>query len=284
MTNDAKNVLNQTNELIAKADFEGAAKICKDFLAKNPQNLKIWWNYILADCKATDEKGLATLGVDLKSNALFNKATTVLSADKSAQLLKMEKKVESLKRTGSGNEIFNEYKRYFYQSILEVKQEIETAKQDIEKELKDNTDLFKTVGKNSAALYGNSLFGFLMLMVILAIPFLFAAAVLRFILGQTLLALMPLFACAVIIFIRVIIRLVKQKRFAAEYGKIKETCELTEESLYEQYSEIRKLKNAKSKMTKIYRKFKTDPSVSMKKAETTKKKFDAYYLGTGKKA
>lgn len=283
MTNEAKNVLNKTSELIKKSDFESAAKICKEFLANNPQNLKIWWNYILADCKASDEKGLAILNVDLKENPIFIEATEKLSDDKNIQLYKMEKKVASLIKANSGNATFNEYRKYFYESILEIKQDIETSKQELSKELQDNGTLFKSLKKTSASFYGNSPFGFMMLSLIFAIPFLFASILIKLFGAQTIVSLLPLFACLIIIIVRIIIRLLKQKKFAAEYAIIKERCELEEENLIEHFLELKELKSSKSKMMKIYKKFKLDTNVSQKKADASKKKFDEYFLGTGKR-
>lgn len=280
MDNEAKQVLSETGSLLEKGEFDKVVSVCEVFLTDHPQNLKIWWNYILADCGVKNEKELIENGIDLKDNEIYKKAISVLADNKREQLITKEKSISRRKAEDSFEDDTSDLKTYFHRRIADVKNRLELERSEIKSILEVNKNVFTSVNKNAANLYGNSLFGFLLITVFFSVPFLFLSVILKLYDLNVAIVILPLAAYGIIILIRVIIRLIKHKGFISEYSTYQNDCIFTEEQLSDKKETIRKLTYGFNKMRRIYREYSKTKNLSYNREIVFKKKFDAYYIKT----
>ena len=282
MAEDKKKLLAEIEETLLKADFATAENLCENYVGDYPQDVKAWWFYILANCKACDKKELAALNIDVMTNPVYAEAVAVLSPEKSEKLYAVIKSLNKAKRMGGSSER-RECIAYFTEQINTAKAELEVIRENLKATVEENKEEFKFMRKKSAGLYGNSLFGFLMLTVIVFLPFAVVSAIIRIVGGSLIVSLIPLAVAALIVIVRAIIRLSKHKKFVKERAALKENFEDTEARIAEYNKEYKTQNARKKKMVKIYKRLKGDTAASGKAVARYKAEFEKILNG-GKKA
>ena len=136
--------------------------------------------------------------------------------------------------------------------------------------------------KKSAGLYGNSFFGFLMLAIIVFLPFAIVSAIIRIAGGSLIASFIPLVVVAVIVIIRTVIRLLKHQKFVKELKGVKEYFGDTEACIAEYNKEYKAQNSKKKKMIKIYKRLKKDTTANGKIVVRYKAEFEKVLNG-GKK-
>ncbi|MBO4252029.1 MAG: hypothetical protein J5911_05165 [Clostridia bacterium] len=273
MLDEKQNLLDEIEDDLFNSDFDSAADACRLFLEKWPKNVKAWWFYILADCGARNKQDIADLNIDIEQNEIFIKAVATLGEDKSEKLYAI---INSIKRSKREGKDFSRTKciNYFVEQINAVKAELEEIKSDISDTFEKNGNQYKNVYKKCGQLYGNNIFGFFMTFIIFLVPFEIISVLLMLNGVGVIVSMIPIAVGAIIVFIRVIIRLLRHKRFIQGWNDVQGDIEDAEERLLE-YNNAYKSKNLiRKKMMRIYKSLKNDKKASSSAIIKYRKEFE----------
>lgn len=278
MTEERKNIIEEIQLHVSQADFDKAADLCKTYLQDNPNDLKVWWNYILADCRATSAKVLSARGVDLEQNAIFKQAVSALSEEKAQKLYEQARRIRPNKPHSDSSSSRDDCKRYFVQGINEVKAEIEATRAEIQDVVEAHKSVLDSIGKQGAKFYGNNVLGFVMLLAVVMIPFAVLAVLIRLAGASAFVSLIPVIVGLLLVVARVVIRLLRHKKFVKEFGNQRVSCAEMEARLDELNKEYKANLSRKKNMTKLYKSLTNSSSISEAQITKLKAKFDKIYL------
>lgn len=279
MSDERKNQSLEIQQYLAEAKYDNAAMLCETYLRTHPNDVQVWWYYVLADCRAKNIKTLAKRNVDLSKNPIFIKAASELNDRKRECLYEMKSRVESYQVSeNASNADYASCKRYFVNAIKGIKSDIESLKEEINRTIDEKKIAFQTIGKKSVRLYGNNFFGFIMLTVLCLLPFAVISVLMKLFGISTGVSLIPIIIAAIIIVVRLVFRSIKHKKFMKELPVVYETCERTEGQLIEQKFSYKTKTVKKKNMMKIYKRLKKNPGMNAKSVIKLRDEFDRVYL------
>lgn len=266
MIDERKQMIDEIEGCLSRRDFESAVELCKTYTEQRPNDLKLWWLYILADCGARDKKELAALNLNLQQNRVFIEAVSALNEEKRDRLYSAIKSVQKTKKyVGSYDR--RDCISFFAENIKSVKTELDELREKIDDALEENNKQYSILRKQGGQIYGNNIFGFIMLTLVVLLSFAILSVFLKLSGMSFIISIIPLIVGLVLVLIRLIIRLFRHKRFIKELSTVKEDIVDSEKCILE-YNEIYKIKNsAKKKMMKIYKSIKNDVAASGKRVE-----------------
>lgn len=273
MIDERKQMIDEIEGCLSRRDFESAVELCETYTEQRPNDLKIWWLYILADCGACDKKELAALNLNLQQNRVFIEAVSALNEEKRDRLYSAIKSVNKTKKE-VGSYDRRDCISFFAENIKSVKAETDELREKIDDALEENDKQFSILRKQGGQVYGNNIFGFIMLTLVVLLPFAILSAFLKLLGTSFIISIIPLIVGLVFVLIRLIIRLFRHKRFIKDLSTINEDVADSEKRLLE-YNEVYKIKNsAKKKMMKIYKRIKNDVAASGKRVEKYRVAFE----------